>query len=146
MLPVADLSHMTKPSVILTLFLLVFCSFCFAADSELACSRQPIVALTGDDVILPCSLEPPISATSQTVEWTRPDLDPKYIHVHRDGKLMFELQHPSYSDRTRVFVDELGNGNVSLKIFRVDVSDAGTYRCYLPMMQKEATVELIVGK
>ncbi|XP_051250669.1 butyrophilin subfamily 2 member A2-like isoform X1 [Dicentrarchus labrax] len=118
---------------------------CVAEQSELICSHQPIVALAGDDVILPCYLDPPISASSETVEWTRPGLDPKYIHFHQDGRLMFETQNPSYNNRTRLFVDELQNGNVSMKIFKVKISDAGKYFCFLEPMLKEASIQLTVG-
>ncbi|XP_027143597.1 butyrophilin-like protein 2 [Larimichthys crocea] len=113
--------------------------------SQLICSHQPIVALAGDDVILPCHLEPPIDSDSETVIWTRPDLDPKYVHYHQDGRLNFKNQNPSYYFRTRLFVTELPNGNVSMKISRVKLSDAGKYECHLPSMQKEASIQLSVG-
>uniref|UniRef100_A0A8C4DQP9 Ig-like domain-containing protein n=1 Tax=Dicentrarchus labrax TaxID=13489 RepID=A0A8C4DQP9_DICLA len=123
---------------IITILLFLVCSLvCVAEQSELICSHQPIVALAGDDVILPCYLDPPISASFETVEWTRPGLDPKYIHVHQDGRLMFDYQNPSYFYRTRLFVDELQNGNVSMKIFRVKISDAGKYFCFLEPIHKE---------
>ncbi|XP_051255835.1 butyrophilin subfamily 1 member A1-like isoform X6 [Dicentrarchus labrax] len=132
--------------VLFYIFLLIQCfTVCVAEQSELICSDQPIVALAGDDVILPCYLDPPISASSETVVWTRPGLDPKYIHFHQDGRLMFETQNPSYFLRTRLFVDELQNGNVSMKIFKVKVSDAGKYFCFLESMLKEASIQLTVG-
>ncbi|KAG8005954.1 Butyrophilin-like protein 2 [Nibea albiflora] len=114
-------------------------------QSKLICSHQPIVVLSGDDVILPCHLEPPIDADSETVIWTRTDLDPKYIHYHKDGRLNFKNQNPSYHYRTRLFVDEMPNGNVSMKIFRVKLSDTGEYKCSLPSMMKEASIQLTVG-
>ncbi|XP_045898542.1 butyrophilin-like protein 2, partial [Micropterus dolomieu] len=115
------------------------------ALSELICSRQPIVALAGDDVILPCHLEPAVSAGSETVVWNKPDLDPKYIHFHHDGRLMYQFQNPSYNYRTRLFVDELTKGNVSVKIFSVKISDSGKYFCFLQSLQKEASIQLTVG-
>ncbi|XP_027143398.1 V-set domain-containing T-cell activation inhibitor 1 isoform X1 [Larimichthys crocea] len=114
--------------------------------SELICSHQPIVVLAGGDAILPCHLEPPINVRSETVVWIRPGLDPKYIHFQNDRHLIFEDQNPSYRYRTALFVDELENGNVSLKIFRVKLSDAGKYECHLPSMQKEASIQLTVGE
>uniref|UniRef100_A0A3B4TG33 Ig-like domain-containing protein n=1 Tax=Seriola dumerili TaxID=41447 RepID=A0A3B4TG33_SERDU len=93
----------------------------------LICSHQPIVALTGDNVILPCCLEPAISAG--TVEWTKPGLDPTNIHVHQDGRLEHRTQNPSYNYRTRL----------------VKLSDEGKYRCYIPAVQKDAFVQLVVG-
>ncbi|KAG8005929.1 Myelin-oligodendrocyte glycoprotein, partial [Nibea albiflora] len=116
-----------------------------AEPSQLICSHQPIVALAGDDVILPCHLEPPINVRSETVIWTRTDLDPKYIHYHEDGRLNFKNQNPSYRLRTRLFVAELENGNVSMKIFKVKLSDTGEYKCSLPSMQKEASIQLTVA-
>ncbi|XP_045921889.1 butyrophilin subfamily 1 member A1-like [Micropterus dolomieu] len=115
------------------------------AQSELTCSHQPVVALAGDDVILPCHLEPAVSASSDTVVWTRPGLEPEYVHVHQDGRLIFQRQNPSYHYRTRLFADELMKGNVSLKIFSVKISDAGRYYCFLESMQKEASIQLTVG-
>uniref|UniRef100_A0A8C4DLY9 Ig-like domain-containing protein n=1 Tax=Dicentrarchus labrax TaxID=13489 RepID=A0A8C4DLY9_DICLA len=115
-----------------------------SANSQLICSHQPITALAGDDVILPCHLEPPISVSDETVEWTRPDLDPKYVHVHTDGRFIYKTQNPSYKFRTRVFMDGLMTGNVSMKISKVKVSDTGRYQCALPSLQKEASIQLIV--
>ncbi|XP_030286028.1 butyrophilin subfamily 1 member A1-like [Sparus aurata] len=117
-----------------------------AAQTQLIGSHQPIIALVGDDVLLPCHLEPAVSLTYETVVWTKAGLKPKYVHYHQDGRLLFEKQDPLYSLRTRLFMDELQRGNVSLKIFEVEPSDAGTYKCSLPAMKKEAEVELIVGQ
>ncbi|XP_027143963.1 butyrophilin-like protein 2, partial [Larimichthys crocea] len=114
-------------------------------QAELICSHQPIVALAGDDVILPCYLEPPIDADSETVIWTRPGLDPKYIHYHQDGRLVYRNQNPSYHYRTRLFEGELENGNVSMKIFTVKLSDAGKYFCILDSMMKYTSIQLSVG-
>uniref|UniRef100_A0A671UV75 Ig-like domain-containing protein n=1 Tax=Sparus aurata TaxID=8175 RepID=A0A671UV75_SPAAU len=115
-------------------------------QSNLICSSQPIIALAGNDVILPCRLDPPISASSRTVEWTKPGLDPEYIHVHQDGRLVYQSQNPLYNYRTALFVDQLINGNVSMKIFKVKISDAGKYKCFLPSLWKDSFIQLTVGK
>ncbi|XP_073330882.1 butyrophilin subfamily 1 member A1-like [Pagrus major] len=94
----------------------------FGAASELICSHQ-VVALAGDDVLLPCNLEPAVSVSDETVVWSRPDLIPEYVHFHQDGRLLSETQNPSYFLRTRLFMDELPRGNVSMKISRVKISD-----------------------
>ncbi|KAG8005962.1 Butyrophilin-like protein 2 [Nibea albiflora] len=62
-----------------------------------------------------------------------------------NGRLISESQNPSYHYRTRLFVDELKNGNVSMKISRVKLSDAGKYFCILSSMQKVASIQLTVG-
>uniref|UniRef100_A0A671TMA2 Ig-like domain-containing protein n=1 Tax=Sparus aurata TaxID=8175 RepID=A0A671TMA2_SPAAU len=114
-------------------------------SSELTSSHQPIVALAGDDVILPCQLQPAVSISSETLLWTKPGLFPKYIHVHRAGRPMVMGQNPSYYNRTALFVDQLMNGNVSLKLFRVKLSDAGRYTCIIDSKKMEASVQLTVG-
>uniref|UniRef100_A0A671TPQ6 Ig-like domain-containing protein n=1 Tax=Sparus aurata TaxID=8175 RepID=A0A671TPQ6_SPAAU len=112
----------------------------FYLQTQLIGSHQPIVALVGDDVLLPCHLEPAVSVTYETVVWTKAGLKPKYIHYHQDGRQLSEKQDPSYSLRTRLFMDELPRGNVSMKIFSVKLADAGTYKCSLPTMKKESDV------
>ncbi|XP_036967441.1 butyrophilin subfamily 1 member A1-like [Acanthopagrus latus] len=136
-----------KESVFLALlFTCLNLTVLLAAQTQLIGSHQPIVALVGDDVVLPCHLESAISVTYETVVWTKAGLELKYIYYHQDGRLLFEKQDPSYSLRTRLFMDELPRGNISMKIFKVKLSDAGTYKCSLPTIKKEAEVKLIVGQ
>ncbi|CAI5661118.1 unnamed protein product [Oreochromis niloticus] len=54
-------------------------------------------------------------------------------------------KHPSYTRRTSLFTDELKNGNISLKISKVKLSDEGTYKCFVPELNKHTTVQLVVG-
>ncbi|XP_036967423.1 butyrophilin subfamily 1 member A1-like [Acanthopagrus latus] len=132
-------------STFTVLLYLIFFIPCVGVEFKLVSSDQPIVALAGDDVILPCRLRPPIGASYMTVMWTKPGLIPEYVHFHQDGRLLSETQNPSYFLRTGLFIDELPRGNVSIKICRVKISDAGRYICKLPSMRKEAPVQLIVG-
>nr|XP_046237032.1 butyrophilin subfamily 1 member A1-like isoform X2 [Scatophagus argus] len=108
-------------------------------------SLQPITALMGDDVILPCGLKNRTDVSSKTVVWTKPGLDPKFICVYQSGRLVHQSQHPSYRYRTTLFEDQLVNGNVSLKLSRVKISDAGTYVCSIQSMGTRASVQLSVG-
>ncbi|XP_036842910.1 uncharacterized protein LOC110535267 isoform X5 [Oncorhynchus mykiss] len=106
---------------------------------------DPVVALAGDDIILPCSLKPNVSAEDMTVEWTGLYLTTRNVHLYRDGRDSNEEQFPSYRGRTSMFHEELKNGNVSLKLNRVTLSDAGSYRCFIPTLMKDTTVQLFVG-
>ncbi|XP_036843037.1 butyrophilin subfamily 1 member A1 isoform X3 [Oncorhynchus mykiss] len=108
---------------------------------------QPIVALVGDDVILPCTLRHTVSAVHQSVEWQRPDLNPKEVHLYRDEKDDLVLQNPVFRGRTSLFKEELENGNTSLKLTRVKLSDAGNYTCYIPLLDHQKTIiQLLVGE
>ena len=117
-------------------------------ESQLIGSTDPIVAVAGDDVILPCFLEPPINAENLTVAWTRPDLNPKYVHLYRDGRKLHGGMNSFYKDRTMLLEGELIRGNVSLKLSRVELKDDGNYTCLVIKdgQKKETVIQLSVGK
>ncbi|KAM3590309.1 uncharacterized protein V6R79_007375 [Siganus canaliculatus] len=107
-------------------------------------SSQSVVAMIGDDVMLPCQLDPVVDATSLTVEWARPDLQPTFVHLrHEDVELDVE-ENPSYKGRTSLNETKLKHGDLSLKLFKVKLSDAGIYKCFVPTLDMESVVELVV--
>uniref|UniRef100_A0A669BAN4 Ig-like domain-containing protein n=1 Tax=Oreochromis niloticus TaxID=8128 RepID=A0A669BAN4_ORENI len=106
---------------------------------------QVLVARAGDDVILPCHLEPASDVSAKTLEWTRSSLEPRFVYVSRGGQEIEILKNPSFKGRTSLFVDELKYGNISLKISKVKFDDIGTYTCYIPELKKEAFVKLVVA-
>ncbi|XP_071234942.1 butyrophilin subfamily 2 member A2-like [Salvelinus alpinus] len=116
-----------------------------SSEVQVVGPADTVVALIGDDVILPCFLKPNVSAEDMTVEWTGLYLKTRNVHLYNDGRDSNEEQHPSYRGRTSMFHEELKNGNVSLKLTRVTLSDAGRYRCFIPKLMKETTVQLFVG-
>ncbi|XP_031676764.1 uncharacterized protein LOC116371838 isoform X2 [Oncorhynchus kisutch] len=116
-----------------------------SSQIQLVGSADPVVALAGDDVILPCYLEPNVSAVDMMVEWTRSDLKTQRVHLYREGRDSNGEQLPSYRGRTTLFKEELKNSNVSLKLTGVTLSDAGDYKCFIPILTRETTIPLIVG-
>ncbi|XP_042337077.1 butyrophilin subfamily 3 member A3-like, partial [Plectropomus leopardus] len=127
-----------------TVFLLLL-THCCKGELQVIGPHRPILAVIGDDVILSCHLKPAMDAVSTTVEWTRPDLKPRFVHVWRSGQELLDDQNPQYRGRTSLFIDKLKHGNTSLKLSRVKQSDSGTYRCFLPIFNKDSTVELVFG-
>ncbi|KAM6894472.1 myelin-oligodendrocyte glycoprotein-like [Lycodopsis pacificus] len=120
-------------------------------------SRQPIVAVLGDDVILPCHLEPKFNVEGLTVEWSLPDLKPdpadplsrvEYVHLYRHRHEIPDMKIRSYVRRTALFTDELKDGNISLKISNVTLADQGRYRCFIPKLNSpvdQSVVQLVVA-
>ncbi|KAK9525048.1 hypothetical protein VZT92_017393 [Zoarces viviparus] len=120
-------------------------------------SRQPIVAVLGDDVILPCHLEPKFNVEGLTVEWSLPDLKPdpadplrrvEYVHLYRHRHEIPDMKIRSYVRRTALFMDELKDGNISLKISNVTLADQGRYRCFIPKLNSpvdQSVVQLVVA-
>ncbi|XP_054483396.1 butyrophilin subfamily 3 member A2-like, partial [Anoplopoma fimbria] len=131
---------------------LVFHSVVFLAvihscsgQSDVIGPSQPIVAIVGDDVILPCHLVPVMNAFVMTVEWARPDLDPRFVLLWRVGVELASKKHPAYRGRTSLFTDRLKHGDVSLNLSSVRLSDEGRYRCFIPKLNKSPTIQLVVG-
>lgn len=68
----------------------------FPGHSQVVSPPQPVVAVAGEDVTLPCHLEPAVDARFMAVEWSRPDLKPKFVHMWcASQKLELDDQKPS---------------------------------------------------
>ncbi|XP_067380053.1 butyrophilin subfamily 3 member A2-like isoform X12 [Channa argus] len=134
-------SSLRTISVLVVHLLIHFCG----GQSRLVSSPQPVVAKVGDDVILPCHLEPAVDVATKTLEWTRPDLDPRYVYVQRSSQDYEDWKNPSYKGRTSLFTDELKRGNISLKLSNVKLADEGKYRCYIPDRNEESFIDLVVA-
>uniref|UniRef100_G3Q447 Ig-like domain-containing protein n=2 Tax=Gasterosteus aculeatus TaxID=69293 RepID=G3Q447_GASAC len=104
-----------------------------------------VTAMVGDDVVLPCLLDPPADAVSMTMEWGRADMKPRFVLVWHDGKELLTGQNEAFKGRTSLSISGLKRGDVSLKLSSVKVSDSGTYRCYLQKPNQEHLVQLLVG-
>ncbi|XP_062301375.1 butyrophilin subfamily 3 member A2-like [Scomber scombrus] len=118
---------------------------CCGGQSQVVGPSQPIIVRVGDDVILPCNVKPATDAVSMTLEWSRPDLNPRFVHVRHEGKDLHDNQHSSYKGRTSLSIESLKHGDISLKLSKVKLSDNGKYRCFLPDLNKDSTVQLVVG-
>ncbi|XP_055085207.1 butyrophilin subfamily 2 member A1-like [Periophthalmus magnuspinnatus] len=117
--------------------------FCWSQNT-LVVPSQPIIAPVGSDVTLPCQLDPVKDLRDMVVEWSRHDLMPRYIHIRRDGRDFLRDQNSLYLGRTSVSESRLQQGDMSLSLTRVRVSDRGKYRCYIPQTDTEAEVTLLV--
>ncbi|XP_044198411.1 spore wall protein 2-like [Thunnus albacares] len=100
--------------------------------------------MIGDDITLPCHVKPSTDAFNEMLEWSRPDLNPRFVHVRRAGEDYLPDQNPSYRGRTSVSINSLKQGDVSLKLSKVKLSDEGTYRCFIPGLKTESSVQLVV--
>ncbi|XP_064817429.1 butyrophilin subfamily 1 member A1-like isoform X2 [Oncorhynchus masou masou] len=92
---------------------------------------DPIVAVAGDDIILPCYLKPNISAEDMTVDWLNLDFLDGRVFRYQNHRIIRDDQIPYYRGRTSLFEEELWRGNTSLKLTRVQGTDEGHYKCFI---------------
>ncbi|XP_055793883.1 butyrophilin subfamily 2 member A1-like isoform X1 [Salvelinus fontinalis] len=92
---------------------------------------DPIVAVAGDDIILPCYLKPNISAEDMTADWLNLDSKDGRVYRYQNRKIIREDQILFYRGRTSLFEEELWRGNTSLKLTSVQGTDEGRYKCFI---------------
>ncbi|XP_036419895.1 ribonuclease inhibitor-like isoform X2 [Colossoma macropomum] len=95
---------------------------------------EPLVVEVGEDLVLPCSLQPSVSAVDMTVEWSRLHLNDRIVHLYEDYKDRSFDQMGTYRERTTLFKEELKKGNTSLKLSVLELSDEGAYKCFIEFM------------
>ncbi|XP_053199170.1 butyrophilin subfamily 3 member A2-like [Scomber japonicus] len=110
---------------------------------------ETIFAFAGGDVILPCSFDITAINDFPTIEWSKEGLHPNVIFLYRDGCETYEMKNRAFEYRTSFVTKELKNGNISLRISNVQLSDAGKYQCMRlwnnPNTRDITTLELVVG-
>ncbi|XP_029111836.1 butyrophilin subfamily 3 member A2-like isoform X5 [Scleropages formosus] len=129
------------------LFLLLFHHILVSTTErfEVLGPSEPVVAVAGEDVVLPCYLKPNISAADLEVRWFRKDFTGS-VHLYREHQDQHESQIPNYRGRTSLFSEELKKGNASLKLTGVRTSDFGEYECFVqaPYWYDDRSIDVII--
>ncbi|RVE60788.1 hypothetical protein OJAV_G00184700 [Oryzias javanicus] len=127
--------------------------FCKHVEGDLIGSVKPIMALPGDDVILPCCLDSELDLQDFTVEWSKLEVKPDpadrqgrvpYVYLYRNRKTVTKVMLETLVQRVSLNPDGLKRGDVTLKIRKVTLQDEGTYRCFIPGLNHRETVHLVV--
>ncbi|CAJ1048250.1 butyrophilin subfamily 3 member A2-like [Xyrichtys novacula] len=126
-----------------TVVFLLLTSGC-EGDSDLVIPPHPINATVGEDIVIPCHLDPVVDATDLTIIWWKFDRDPKFVFVWKDGEEMKSKPHALFTGRTSVSSSNLKHGDVSLKLQSVKRSDQGKYACHIETLMREAFIDLVV--
>lgn len=87
------------------------------------------IANIGEDVLLSCFLPEEAGQTSDvSVTWRKEGLS-GLVYKYENGAPDLGYQNPQYSNRTDLFPEAIGSGNVSLLLKSVRLSDGGEYSC-----------------
>ncbi|XP_014381277.2 butyrophilin subfamily 1 member A1-like [Alligator sinensis] len=136
----------TSLSGFLTFFITFHISKVESALFTVVGPDQPVTAIVGEEIILPCRLSPSMSTENMEMRWFRSEFT-KYVHLYRDGRDQFGGQMPEYRTRTAFWKDGLTHGNVSLRILNIGLSDEGQYTCFVDdgITNEEAVIALKVA-
>ncbi|KAM5172891.1 CD276 antigen isoform 2-T2 [Mantella aurantiaca] len=109
--------------------LLLFPALCRAI--EVRVPDLPVTGILDENVILPCWFIPPAGFSVQdlSVFWKLTSL--QQVHAFTLGQEQLENQEPNFINRTQLFLNKLPEGNMSLLLRRVRLSDEGTYTCFV---------------
>lgn len=102
----------------------------FTAQFTAVGPDQPVTAVVGQEIVLPCHLSPNMNAQNMEVRWFRSAFD-NYVHLYRNGKDQYTNQILEYQRRTALLKDDMVNGNVPLRILNITRSDEGEYHCFI---------------
>ncbi|XP_030638733.1 V-set domain-containing T-cell activation inhibitor 1-like [Chanos chanos] len=72
------------------------------------------------------------------------DKDIKNVYDVTSGNAALSQQDPQFQNRAQTFPEEYVNGNFSLKLNNLDLTDTGKYSCYVPYIRVERHLELHV--
>uniref|UniRef100_A0A8C0GK10 Butyrophilin subfamily 1 member A1-like n=1 Tax=Chelonoidis abingdonii TaxID=106734 RepID=A0A8C0GK10_CHEAB len=105
-----------------------------------------VTASLGGEAVLSCHLSPRMSAENMEVGWVRSQ-DSEIVHLYRDGQDQYGQQMLEYSGRTELLRDDITNGRVFLRIYDIQPSDNGPYKCFFQssIFYKDALLELQVA-
>eukprot|EP00062_Callorhinchus_milii_P026477 gi/632988627/ref/XP_007883214.1/ PREDICTED: butyrophilin-like protein 2 [Callorhinchus milii] len=90
----------------------------------------PVPAIAGSDVVLDCKCSTDLPREGVEVRWFRTSYDSP-VHLYKERRHQLRKQDEAYRHRTQLFVKEFINGNVSLRLGDVRVSDNGEYTCFV---------------
>ncbi|XP_052406814.1 butyrophilin-like protein 10 isoform X1 [Carassius gibelio] len=140
--------HTEMKFICLTVLIISGATYSRSENNNFVRPADPVFALAGEDVILPCSVKFSLNAVDMRVEWSRSDRnDSEVVHLYEDHEDRNTNQSQSYRGRTKLNHEELHRGNISLKLSSVQVSDEGRYKCSIQSEYRsgDTTVNFTVG-
>ncbi|XP_051803895.1 butyrophilin subfamily 2 member A2-like isoform X2 [Acanthochromis polyacanthus] len=100
-----------------------------------------VVARVGEDVVLLCSLSPEVDIIQALFDWMKGRQE---VFLYDGGAS--RSGDPQFQGRVSHFPDKLKNGDASIVIRNITLSDSGNYSCYFPRLQQQRFfIELLVG-
>ncbi|XP_019294647.2 butyrophilin subfamily 1 member A1-like isoform X3 [Panthera pardus] len=107
---------------------------------------DPIVAVLGGNVTLPCHVSPAMDVENMELRWFRSKFS-EVVFIYENQQEQKEEQLAQYTGRTSLVKDFLSQGEATVRIHKVQASDNGLYTCFFRKgnFYEEASLELKVA-
>ncbi|XP_043078930.1 uncharacterized protein zgc:194627 [Puntigrus tetrazona] len=117
--------------------------FLFALLIDTVSLYHVVESTEGSSVVLKCGHRRVVLEEQLlTVHWRHNDIRNVYDIIH--GEVSVKEQDPAYKNRAEVLPEELKKGHVSLKLTDLQLSDGGTYLCFVPALGIDHSTQLVV--
>lgn len=113
-----------------------------AANFVVTAPPEPVMVAVGRDVVLDCQLVPAKDLDKMEIRWIGQSGYATPVHMYKNGMEDLTHQPPEYRDRTELFLNQIGKGNLSLRLRNVRVSDKGIYKCFVAFATKHDEVKV----
>ncbi|KAM5325011.1 butyrophilin subfamily 1 member A1-like isoform 2-T2 [Glossophaga mutica] len=108
---------------------------------------EPIVAVLGGDITLPCRVSPAMNVENMELRWFRSKFS-KAVFIYKNGWKQEDELMAQYAGRTSLERELLTQGKAAVRIHKVQATDDGLYSCFFRKgdFYEEANLELkVVG-
>lgn len=107
---------------------------------------DPIVAMLGGDITLPCRVSPAMNVETMELRWFRSKFS-EAVFIYQNQQEQREEQLAQYTGRTSLVKDFLIQGEAAVRIHNVQAFDNGLYTCFFRKgsFYEEANLELRVA-
>lgn len=104
--------------------------------------------MLGTDTVLPCRVSPAMNVESMELRWFRSQFS-EAVYVYKDGMEQAGEQLVDFKGRAELVKDYITEGRVAVRIYSLQISDNGMYKCSFKKDSdfEEATLELkVIGE
>uniref|UniRef100_A0A452RMG7 Butyrophilin subfamily 1 member A1 n=1 Tax=Ursus americanus TaxID=9643 RepID=A0A452RMG7_URSAM len=119
---------------------------CVSQDFVVIGSSEPIVAMLGGDIMLPCRVFPAMNVENMELRWFRSKFS-EAVFIYQNQQEQREEQLAQYTGRTSLVKEFLTWGEAILHIQKVQAFDNGVYNCFFRKgsFYESASLELKVA-
>ncbi|KAG8519923.1 Butyrophilin-like protein 9 [Galemys pyrenaicus] len=90
--------------------------------------EESILAHVGEEMEFSCHLLPNLDAKYMEILWFRSQAS-EVVHLYQEQQELLSQQLPQFQNRTKLIIDDIADGLVTLKLHDIIPADEGTYGC-----------------